>query len=69
MGNTLSQQPVKGEDLDIWHPDLWPAEHTDSDGKVQAFKEGGRFQNPWMAGRPSVVIFLLMSPTSQALMN
>ena len=57
MGNTLSPQPVKGEDLDIWQPDPWPVKHTDADGKVQAFKESGRFQNPWMAGRPSVVRF------------
>ena len=57
MGNTLSPQPVKGENLDIWQPQPWPTEHTDADGKVQAFKESGRFQNPWMAGRPSVVRF------------
>jgi len=46
-----------GSDLTIWQPPPWPAEHTDSDGKVEAYKEGGRFQNPWMNGRPSAASY------------
>jgi len=57
MGAALSPALVPGSDLDTWHPPPWPAEHTDSEGKVQAYKEGGRYQNPWMNGRPSVASF------------
>ena len=46
MGAVLSPAMVPGSDLDTWQPPPWPAEHTDSEGKVQAYKEGGRFQNP-----------------------
>ena len=27
------------------------------DGRVLPYKEGGRYMNPWMAGRPSVASF------------
>ena len=59
MGAHLSPAMEPGSELDIWHPAPWPAEHTDSEGKVLAYKERGRFQNPWMNGRPSVASFFL----------
>jgi len=59
MGSTISPGLVEGADLDIWIPPLWPEEHTDSEGKVLAYKEDGRFKNPWMDGRPSPASFFL----------
>jgi len=59
MGSALSPAVVEGSDLSIWVPPVWPPEHTDSEGKVLAYKEGGRYQNPWMNGRPSVASFFL----------
>jgi len=59
MGSALSPAMVEGSDLTIWEPPVWPPEHTDSEGKVLAYKESGRYQNPWMNGRPSVASFFL----------
>jgi len=59
MGAALTPAMVQGSELDIWHPPPWPSQHTDSEGKVLAYKEGGKFQNPWMDGRPSVTSFFL----------
>ena len=44
MGNVLVPPPVAGEDLGIWRPQPWPSEHTDQEGKVQAYKSSGRYQ-------------------------
>jgi len=55
----LSPAMEPGSELDIWHPAPWPTEHTDSEGKVLAYMERGRFQNPWMNARPSVASFFL----------
>jgi len=58
LGIMLESPPlVVGADLDIWQPPQWPAEHTDPQGRALPYKEGGRYQNPWMAGRPSVLSF------------
>ena len=59
MGKALIPAMVPGSNLGIWQPPLWPPEHTDSEGKVQAYKEGGRYQNNWMNGRPSVASYFL----------
>jgi len=69
MGNTLSPAMIQGSDLEIWQPPPWPPEHTDKEGKVQAFKEGGRFQNPWMNGRPSVSRLFFSKLTCQGASN
>ena len=55
----LSPAMEPGSELGIWHPPPWPPQHTDQEGKVLAYKEGGRFQNPWMEERPSVASFFL----------
>ena len=59
MGAHLSPEMEPGSELGTWHPPPWPSEHTDSEGRVLAYKERGRFQNPWMKGRPSVASFFL----------
>ena len=61
MGNSLTPPRIPGSDLTIFHPPPWPGEHTSSDGFVLPYKENGRFQNTWMAGRPSVASFFLDS--------
>jgi len=49
---------ITGSELDNWSPPPWPSEHTDPEGRVLAFQDsGGRWQNPWMDGRPSVIRF------------
>jgi len=50
---------VQGMELDLWQPPPWPAEHTDQNGHVLPYKENGRYQNPWMAERPSPASFFL----------
>ena len=58
MGALVSFPPaVQGSELDLFIPPPWPAEHTDSEGRALAYKQGGRFQNPWMQDRPSVLSF------------
>jgi len=59
IGIALSPVLVQGENLQIWKPSLWPSVHTDKDGKVQAFKEEGRFQNPWTDEKPSSAKYFL----------
>jgi len=55
---TMSSEWVPGPELGTWLPSPWPPEHTETDGRVQAFKDsGGRWQNPWMLGRASVMSF------------
>ena len=65
--NTMLEFPhlVVGADLDIWHPPPWPAEHTDSEGRALSYQEDGRYQNTWMAGRPSVLSFFKFWFTGQ----
>jgi len=58
MGSLMSSPNVRAEDLTIWSPDEpWPLEHHDEEGKALAYKEEGRFMNPWMKDRPSPVSF------------
>ena len=55
MGSGMSNVPTA--DLDNWAPAPWPQEHHDEEGKVTPFLEDGRFANPWMKDRPSVLSF------------
>jgi len=58
MGTASSELLEEGSSLGIFQPPAWPQEHTDPQtGQVKAYKEGGRWQNPWMAARPNPVSF------------
>lgn len=59
MGLIKSKELVPGADLGLFTPPPWPAAHTDKEGRVLAYKEGGRYMNPWMTERPSVTSFFL----------
>ena len=55
---SASKAWVPGSELGIWNPAEWPQEHTDHLGRAQSFQEGGRWQNPWREGVPSISHFL-----------
>jgi len=57
MGALMSAPNVAASDLEIFIPEPWPEEHHDQEGKVLAYKDGGRYQNPWMKDRPSPLRF------------
>lgn len=56
MGALSSRPWVGGAELGQWAPPPWPPEHTVG-GRVQSYREGGRWANPWMVGRPGVASF------------
>ena len=56
MGALSSRPWVGGAELGQWAPPPWPPEHTVG-GRVRSYREGGRWANPWMVGRPGVASF------------
>jgi N-acyl-phosphatidylethanolamine-hydrolysing phospholipase D len=58
MGAMSSRSWTPGADLANWAPEPWPVDHTDDRGRAESFQDSAhRWQNPWMAGRPSVASF------------
>jgi len=57
MGVVTSREWESPENFTLFEPPRWPEEHHDKDGKMLAYKEGGRFQNPAMKDRPSPLSF------------
>eukprot|EP00088_Acartia_fossae_P017286 TRINITY_DN19793_c0_g1_i10.p1 TRINITY_DN19793_c0_g1~~TRINITY_DN19793_c0_g1_i10.p1 ORF type:complete len:374 (-),score=74.30 TRINITY_DN19793_c0_g1_i10:86-1207(-) len=57
MGMATSREWEPSENFTLFEPPQWPKEHTDEEGKILAYKENGRFQNPAMVDRPNVLSF------------
>jgi len=65
MGITMSRDYLPPESFTIFTPPPWPQEHTDKEGKVEAYKVGGRWQNPWAEEKPSPLGFFWSALTGK----
>lgn len=61
MGIAMSRDWEPAETFTLYSPPPWPKEHTDKEGKVEAFKVDGRWQNPWSGLRPPPPLSFFMT--------